>query len=58
VGEGFEVLLVFPLRIGCILSLGGGPFVQPFQDSCRLERASFPFCGGMIGNCRDLLGIA
>jgi len=31
---------------------------QSFQDSCRLARASFSFCGGMIGNCRDLLGIA
>ena len=58
VGEGYEVLLVVPLRIGCVLSLGGGPFVQPFQDSCRLARASFSFCGGMIGNCPDLLGIA
>ena len=34
------MLLAVPLRIGSILSLGGGPFVQPFQDSCRLARAS------------------
>jgi hypothetical protein len=52
------VLLVVHVRIGCILSLGGGPFVQPFEDSCRLARASFSFCGVMIGNCRDLLGNA
>jgi len=52
VGEGYEVLLVVPLRICCILSLGGGPFVQPFQDSYRLARAYFLFCGGMIvRNC-------
>jgi len=49
----YEVLLAVSLRIGCILSLGGGPFVQPFEDRCRLARASFSFCGGMIGNCRD-----
>ena len=30
VGDWCEVLLVVPLRISCILSLGGGPFVWPF----------------------------
>jgi hypothetical protein len=52
------VLLIVHLTIGCILFLGGGPFVQPFEDSCMLARAFFSFCGGMIGNCRDLLGTA
>jgi len=33
------------------------PLVQPLEDSCRLARASCSFCGGMNGNCRDLLGI-
>jgi hypothetical protein len=52
----YEVLLIVPLRIGCVLSLGGGPFAQPFEGSCRLARASLSFSGGMIGNCSDLLG--
>jgi len=30
VGDWCEVLLVVSLRISCILSLGGGPFVRPF----------------------------
>jgi hypothetical protein len=51
VGEGYKVLLIVHLRIGCILSLGDGLFVQPFEDSCRLARASLSFRGGMIGNC-------
>ena len=43
--------------IGCILSEGDWPFVPPVQDSCRLSKTSFSFCGGMTGICHDLLGI-
>ena len=46
--------MVGRLRIYCILTEGGGPFVQPFQDSCNLVRASYSFYGGMNGSCRDL----
>ena len=58
-GEGFAVLRVgsFENRlqyvIRCLWS-----FVPPFQDSWRLAKMSFPFCGGMNGICCDLLGIA
>ena len=57
-GEGFAVPRVGYLRIGCTLSQGVWPFVPLFQDSCRLAKMSFSFCGGMNGNFRDLLGIA
>ena len=55
-GRDFEVLLFVHLRIVCILSEGGGPFVLPFQDSCKLVRASCLLYVGMNGNCHDMFG--
>jgi hypothetical protein len=40
------------LRIGCNLSCGAGPFVQPFHGSCVVVWVPFSSCGGKSENGR------